>query len=58
VGFTGFDGGLLLPMADVPIHVPIQDMCKAEGVHSILMHLLRDLLYRNLRASAATRARA
>lgn len=44
VGVTGFDGGKLMGLSDVKLHVPIQDMCKAEAVHSILLHMAADLL--------------
>ena len=44
VGFTGFNGGKLRPKANLPIHVPIQHMCKTEAVHAILLHMATDLL--------------
>ena len=40
VGVTGFDGGALHTMVDVPLHVPLDDMCTAESVHSILFHYI------------------
>lgn len=55
VGFTGFDGGQLLGLADVKVHVPLNDMCMAEAVHSILMHLVRDLCYARLRGAGPAR---
>ena len=44
IAMTGFDGGQFGAMADVHIHVPIPDMCKAEAVHGILCHMLTALL--------------
>jgi D-sedoheptulose 7-phosphate isomerase len=44
IGFTGFDGGKLAPMSDISVHVPLMDMCQTEAVHSVLMHLIVDLL--------------
>lgn len=44
IAMTGFDGGQFGAVADVHIHVPIRDMCKAEAVHGILCHMLTDLL--------------
>jgi D-sedoheptulose 7-phosphate isomerase len=48
VGVTGFDGGKLTGLSDIKLHVPIQDMCKAEAVHSILLHMAADLLRERL----------
>ncbi|HMP88807.1 MAG TPA: SIS domain-containing protein [Kiritimatiellia bacterium] len=44
VGVTGFNGGQLLTMSDIRIHVPINDMCKAEAVHSIVLHMASEIL--------------
>ncbi len=40
VGVTGFDGGELRPAVDHALHVPLDDMCTAESVHSILFHYI------------------
>jgi D-sedoheptulose 7-phosphate isomerase len=50
VGVTGFDGGRLLGLADIRLHVPIAHMCKAEAVHAILLHMTADLLRDRLAA--------
>ena len=39
IGVTGFDGGKLRGMCDVPVHVPIDDMGVAEAVHGVIFHL-------------------
>ncbi|HAD82254.1 MAG: hypothetical protein A2509_04140 [Candidatus Edwardsbacteria bacterium RIFOXYD12_FULL_50_11] len=38
VGVTGFDGGKLKALAGHQLHVPLNDMCTAESIHSILFH--------------------
>ena len=48
VGITGFDGGKLKGMSDLSVHVPCDDMCKSEAVHSILFHMVADLLKEKL----------
>ncbi|MFC1461328.1 SIS domain-containing protein [Verrucomicrobiota bacterium] len=47
-GFTGFDGGKLMGLSDVRVHVPLDQMCMAEAVHSIFMHMVTDLLKERL----------
>ena len=44
VGVTGFDGGKLKGMSDFSVHVPCNNMCMSEAVHSILFHMVADLL--------------
>lgn len=48
VGVTGFDGGKLMQLSDIRLHVPLHDMCKAEAVHSILLHMASELLRERL----------
>ena len=38
VGITGFDGGKLREHADDGVHVPLNDMCTSESVHSVIFH--------------------
>lgn len=38
VGVTGFDGGALLNIVSHRVHVPLDDMCTAESIHSIVFH--------------------
>ena len=40
VGITGFDGGSLRESVDIALHVPLDDMCTAESVHSIICHYI------------------
>ncbi|MBS1912149.1 MAG: SIS domain-containing protein [Bacteroidetes bacterium] len=38
VGVTGFSGGALHGIAAQRLHVPLNDMCTAESIHSIVFH--------------------
>jgi D-sedoheptulose 7-phosphate isomerase len=40
ISFTGFDGGRLLSLADVTVHVPVRDYGIAEDAHLIISHVL------------------
>ena len=46
IGFTGYDGGKLMQLADVKLHTPVNDMQIAEDVHMILCHMIMSVLYR------------
>ncbi|NQZ96835.1 MAG: SIS domain-containing protein [Myxococcales bacterium] len=38
VGVTGFDGGRLRQVADVDVHVPVDDMGMCEALHGVVFH--------------------
>ncbi|MEO5928403.1 MAG: SIS domain-containing protein [Candidatus Kapaibacterium sp.] len=38
IGITGFSGGKLKDMVHEQVHVPLDDMCTAESIHSIVFH--------------------
>lgn len=38
VGITGFDGGNLKKLSKHSVHVPLNDMCTAESIHTIIFH--------------------
>lgn len=38
IGVTGFSGGKLAGMVGLQVHVPLNDMCTAESVHSVVFH--------------------
>jgi D-sedoheptulose 7-phosphate isomerase len=40
VGVTGFGGGKLRTMVQYPVHVPLNDMCTSESVHSFIFHYI------------------
>lgn len=49
IGLTGYDGGKLAMMARTSVHVPIDDMQKAEDAHLILLHAAFQLLCKQVR---------
>ena len=38
IGITGFDGGKLRKIANHTVHVPLNEMCTSESIHSIIFH--------------------
>lgn len=40
IGVTGFDGGGLKKASDFCMHVPVNEMCSVESVHSVIFHTL------------------
>ncbi|MEM7393712.1 MAG: SIS domain-containing protein [Verrucomicrobiota bacterium] len=44
ISMTGFDGAELGRQSDLHLNVPIDDVCKAEAVHGILMHMISELI--------------
>lgn len=38
IGITGYDGGKLRKIATHTVHVPLNEMCTAESIHSIIFH--------------------
>lgn len=48
VGLTGYSGGRLAEMADVSVHVPVNDMQKAEDAHMSILHLCAQIIARGL----------
>ncbi len=38
IGITGFNGGKLKQINTYSLHVPLDDMCTSEGIHSSIMH--------------------
>lgn len=44
IGFTGFDGGKLRKLSNLNVHVPVLNMGQAEAVHSILFHMIIDMI--------------
>ena len=53
IGMTGHDGGKLLQLADLCLHVPHMNMCQSEAVHAILLHMVVDLLRERLTGTPA-----
>jgi len=48
IGLTGFDGGKLAKIVDIPFIAEINDMQKVEDVHMIVVHMLMQYLCREL----------
>jgi D-sedoheptulose 7-phosphate isomerase len=40
MGITGFDGGMLHKINKISLHIPLNDMCTAESIHSIIFHYI------------------
>lgn len=40
IGVTGYDGGALLKEANFSVHVPLNEMCTVESIHSVIFHLI------------------
>ncbi|MDD4869459.1 MAG: SIS domain-containing protein [Kiritimatiellae bacterium] len=51
ISVTGFNGGKLIKMSDIQVHVPCNDMCKSEAVHGIIFHMITDILKARLLSS-------
>jgi D-sedoheptulose 7-phosphate isomerase len=44
IGLTGFDGGKLRKLADISLHVPIDNMQVVEDIHMVLDHLMMSII--------------
>jgi D-sedoheptulose 7-phosphate isomerase len=49
IGFSGFDGGTLAKIADISLHVAFPNYGLVEDAHQILMHVLAQHHYLNLK---------
>lgn len=49
IGVTGYDGGKLRKMVKHSLHVPLNEMCTAESIHSIIFHYVILELRRKLK---------
>jgi D-sedoheptulose 7-phosphate isomerase len=47
-GISGFDGGKLAGMVDIPLVADIHDMQKVEDIHVIACHMLMQIVYARL----------
>lgn len=50
IAVTGFDGGKLMQIAQERVHVPLNDMCTAESIHSVIFHYVILELQKRLRS--------
>ena len=46
IGLTGFNGGKLLGLSDIKLHIPVDDMQIVEDLHMVFDHLMMSILYR------------
>jgi D-sedoheptulose 7-phosphate isomerase len=51
VGLTGFDGGRLAQLVDIPLIASINDMQKVEDVHMIVVHMIMQYFCKALQPS-------
>lgn len=49
IGLTGYDGGMLKKIADISLHVPIENMQVTEDIHMVLDHLMMSIFCRHLK---------
>lgn len=48
IGLTGFNGGKLLKLCDVSLHVPIMSMQITEDIHMVFDHMIMSIFYKTL----------
>jgi len=51
IGLTGFEGGRLAQIVDIPLVAAINDMQKVEDVHMIVVHMLMQYLCKRLQTT-------
>ena len=56
VGVTGFGGGKLKEMVKSSVHVPLNDMCTSESVHSVIFHYVAIELQKRLYEKSEVKA--
>lgn len=48
IGLTGYDGGKLMGLCDINLHVPVNSMQVTEDIHMVFDHLMMSVFYRYL----------
>lgn len=48
ISLTGYDGGKLKALSDIPIHARIADMQKSEDIHMIVLHTMAQIIARRM----------
>lgn len=51
IGLTGFDGGKLAQIVDIPLVASVNDMQKVEDIHMIVVHMLMQYLCSTIRSN-------
>jgi D-sedoheptulose 7-phosphate isomerase len=54
IGVTGFEGGKLRTINKYSVHVPLNDMCTSESVHSIIFHYVIIQLQKMIKEDLST----
>ncbi len=49
VALCGYTGGKIKEIADIPVHVPIDDMEISEDVHLVIAHCMKRIIYEYLK---------
>jgi D-sedoheptulose 7-phosphate isomerase len=47
-GVTGYDGGKLKKLSDFCIHIPLNEMCMVESMHSVIFHFVTTVIRKKL----------
>jgi len=47
-GLTGYDGGKLRKLVDIPVNVPVMSMQVTEDIHMVFDHLMMAIFYKEL----------
>jgi D-sedoheptulose 7-phosphate isomerase len=58
VAWVGFDGGRALRLAECVVHVPVNDYGMVEGIHSVISHLVTDLVVQAVRGQHGSQAKS
>lgn len=48
IGLSGYNGGKLLEMSDIKLHVPMDNMQIVEDIHMVFDHLMMSILYEEI----------
>ena len=56
IGLSGYDGGKLATMAEIPFVVDIHDMQKVEDMHVVVFHMIMQIVYARLHPGGGTAA--
>ena len=51
IGLSGYDGGKLADIAQIPLVIRIHDMQKVEDMHMIVTHMLMQAMYKRLHST-------
>lgn len=55
IGITGYNGGVLKQLADISLHVPIDDMQITEDIHMMFDHMMMSVFYKKVKEAKSTK---